>query len=368
MTPNKHAWPYQAAAVALVAALLLAACQGASTATPAPATPTAEGENTLIVYNYPTYIDDAVLQQFEQLYQVKVNYITYDNSDDMSDEILAGKTAYDVLIAADYTIQTLRTANALLPLRKDNLPNIKNLDPAIMNQSFDPGNRYCLPYLWGTLGIGYNSATLGKEITSWAEVFDPALAGRVSMLDDSRAALGIALLALGYSPNSSEASEINAARDFLITQSNLIKVYASDEDGDTFLKDGEVDLAIEYNGDIVSLMVDNPDMRYVIPEEGALIWMDNMCIPASAPHRALAETFINFILDAKVGAAIANFTHYSTPNLAALPYINPDELANPAIYPTDEVRQRLYFIVDVSAAADQLYQQAWTQVRERHSP
>jgi spermidine/putrescine transport system substrate-binding protein len=211
------------------------------------------------------------------------------------------------------------------------------------------------------MGIGYNLKATGREIKGMKDFFDPAFAGRVSGLDDAREMLGTVLIYLGYSPNTTQKDEIDAARDLLVSQSKQIASYAPDT-GQDLLAEGQVDMAFEWSGDILQLVEENPDIRYVIPEEGSLIWTDNMCIPASAPHKELAEKFINYILEPEVGAALSDFIHYATPNMAALPLINEADRNNPALYPPDQVRASLFFLADVGPEATSLYDQAWAQV------
>ena len=173
------------------------------------------------------------------------------------------------------------------------------------------------------------------------------------------------LLYLGYSPNTTDSGEITAARDFLLDHADAIAAYAPDT-GQDLLVNGEVDLAFEWSGDILQIMEEHPNIRYVIPEEGSIIWTDNICIPVNARHKELAEAFINYLLEPEVGASLSNYTHYSTPNRAALPYINPDDLHNSALYPPPEVRRRHFLIVDVGRTAGELYDDAWELVLSRH--
>jgi spermidine/putrescine transport system substrate-binding protein len=178
-------------------------------------------------------------------------------------------------------------------------------------------------------------------------------------------ALGVALLYLGYSPNTTSPSEIATARDFLIAHGKQIAIYAP-ETGEELLAAGEVDLAFDYSGDILGLMSEDPDIRYLIPDEGSIIWTDSMCIPAGSPNKELAESFINYILDAQVGATLSNYTRYSSPNTAALPYVSEADRNNPALYPQADLRQRLFYITDVGPEATQLYDQAWSEVLAAH--
>ncbi|NTW03068.1 MAG: spermidine/putrescine ABC transporter substrate-binding protein, partial [Oscillochloris sp.] len=213
-------------------------------------------------------------------------------------------------------------------------------------------------YLWGTIGIGYNHTAIEREIHSWSDLFDPTFAGRVALLDDPRTTLGIILLSLGFSPNTTDPVEITAAQNFLSRHANQINTYAPD-DGQDLLANGNVDLVLEFSGDILQIMTKNPNVHYSIPAEGSLIWIDNMCILRNSPNKASAERFINFILDPNIGADLASYTRYSSPNIAALNQISAEDRNNQALYPTNEIRERLFFLVDVGGQATELYNEAW---------
>jgi spermidine/putrescine transport system substrate-binding protein len=343
---------------------LFSACRG-----PAPVLPesTAEAESiadrVLNIYNWDTYIDPGVLTSFATEFDATINYDTFESPEELLATVRADTTAYDVIFPPDHTVPILRQENLLATLRKENLPNFRNIAPDFLNPVYDPGNRFCVPYQWGTMGIGYNIAVTGKEIESWAEFFDPAYAGRIALLDDMRNTLGSVLLYLGYSPNTTNAREIGLARDFLLSQADKIALYAPDTGQDLLLA-GEIDLALEWSGDIFQSQAENADIKYVIPSEGSMIWTDNVCITAGSDNRDLAEAFINYLLDAEVGAAISNFTRYGSPNRAALPLINESDRLNPVLYPSDEVRDRLFFLVDVGSA-QLLYEKAWADILAR---
>ncbi len=173
--------------------------------------------------------------------------------------------------------------------------------------------------------------------------------------------MGITLLGLGYSPNTTSPTEIAAARDFLAERASQIAAYAPDN-GQELLASGRVDLAFESSGDILQVMAENPDLRYSIPAEGSLIWIDNMCILRGSPNRAAAERFLNFILAPDVGAELASYTRYSSPNMAALDLMPAEDRSNPALYPTARTRDRLFFLVDVGGQANELYNKAWASL------
>ena len=251
----------------------------------------------------------------------------------------------------------------LEPLDKDNIPNLANLNASLLDQPFDPGNQYTLPYQWGTVGIGYNKTKVGAEVTGWADLF--AYDGPVAWLEDVRGMMGTALVMLGLDPNTTNPDEIAQARDYLIDHGNNV-VYIAQDDGQEVLARGEADMVIEYSGDIFQIMDECgcDDYAYVIPAEGAYFWVDNIAVPVGAPNKALAEVFIDYLLDPQVGADLSNYTAYGSPNQAAIDQglIDPALLNDPAIYPPAEVEQRLYSIVN-DPELERLYNDAWDEVK-----
>lgn len=353
----------------LMAIALLPAC--GSTAqlppSPEPTTPAAAQPTTLSIYNYDTYIDPAILENFSQQFGIEVIYNVYKSSvDEAIPEVVTGEVGqYDLIVVSDYIVATLRRNKMLSPLNKQNIPNIANLDPLFLNTIYDPGNRYCLPYQWGMLGIGYNIAQTGRELNSWADLFDPAFAGRIALYAEPRITFGVVLLMLGYSPNTTDQGQFNQAKEWLIQHADQIAIYSAD-DGQDLLLAGEVDLTIEWNGDMLQLVEENPDLRFVAPREGTLLITDYMCIPHNAPNQPAAEKFINYLLEPEVGAALSNYVRYATPNQASLPFVNQADRNNPAIYPPAEIRAKLFSIADLGQAFNAFIEATWAEVIAAH--
>ena len=211
------------------------------------------------------------------------------------------------------------------------------------------------------MALGYNATKVEGDIDSWQVMFDDTLDLRRAWLDDARSTIGVALMLLGYDVNTTDPDQIAEATAMLVKQKKLVTAYAPDT-GQIMLDDGEVDVAAEWSGDILQIMEENPDIRLVIPKEGAMAWVDSLCIPKGAPHKEMAENFINFILDAEIGAELSNYVRFATPNAAAMAMINPEDLSNPGIYPPAEVMDKLQFLVDVGDAT-LLYDDAWTEIK-----
>lgn len=321
-------------------------------------------EKQLNVYNWDTYIGETTVSDFTSETGINVQYDLYANNEELFAKLKAGNPGYDVIFPSDYMVATMIELGMLVPLDHGKIPNLKNIDPDpnFTNPPFNPGLKYGVPYMWGTIGIGYRKSKVDGVPDSWAVIFDSdKYAGRISLLADQRAMIGLALKYLGYSMNTTNEDEIAEARDLLIKAKKNIKAFAPDA-GQDMLLSGEVDLAVEWNGDIVQVMGEDDDLSYIVPKEGALVWMDNICIPTGAPHPDNAHAFINFIHDAKVNAEITNTIHYATANAAAKPFLLEADLANPAIYPPAEVVAKCEALVDVGDAT-RLYDEAWTAIQ-----
>jgi spermidine/putrescine transport system substrate-binding protein len=320
-------------------------------------------QSVLSVYNFSTYIDPAVVKEFEKKFNAKVKYDTFESMDDLYAKLKPGNPGYDVIFPSDYMVTIMGKENLVEPLNLDNIPNLKNIDPKFLKPPFDPNNQYSVPYQWGTMGMGYNIKKTGGEIDSWKTVFDSPKKLKISLMDESRTMMGAILIYLGYDANTKNPEEIDKARDFLIEHKDKISAFAPDT-GQMLLDQGEVDVAVEWSGDIFQVMEENSDLRYTIPKEGTVIWMDNIAIAKGSPNKVLAEKFINFLLEPEVGAKISNFVKYATPNKASLEknLIVKEDVKNPGIYPASETFGKLTFISDVGEA-NRFYDRAWTEIK-----
>jgi spermidine/putrescine transport system substrate-binding protein len=321
-----------------------------------------EGQ-TLSVYNWSTYVADNTIPDFEEACGVTVVYDVYGSNEEMLARLSQGNPGYDIIVPTGYMVETMVNRELLEPLTLENIPNAANVSEFLLDPVYDPANVYSLPYQWGTLGIGYNINSTGEEITTWEQVF--AYDGPVAWIDDPRFMFGVALSVLGFDPNTENPDEIAQARDFLIENGGNVVAIAAD-DGQALLERGDVDIAIEYNGDIFQLRADCAceDYVFALPEPSAQRWVDNLAIPAGAPNKALAEVFIDYILDPQVGADISNYTAYASPNQAAIDagLVLPEYLNETAIYPDEETSARLFTTLAVPEA-EQAYNDAWDEVK-----
>ena len=344
----------------LAAASLASACGGDDLTIGVPEPPVcASGgpdSDTLILFNWPDYLPEEVIRKFEDRYAVTVEQRTYESNEEMLSQVQARAADFDVIVPSDYMVDIMRRDGLLLPLDPIALPGRINLDPLFDERPFDPEGEYSVPYLWGTVGIGVNVNVVGDDQEpSWSLIFDESVverfAGRVSLLDDPRQTMAAALMYLGLSPNSESREEIRAAADLIAAvRSNLAAFQSEDYARD--LADGALDVA-HGRSDVFfgAFESDSNDYRYLIPGEGAVAWVDNLAIPITAAHPCTAHAFIDFLLEPRHAADLANFTGHASPNLEARQFIDIELLADPAIYPPDEVRATLEFLVDTDDAA-----------------
>lgn len=329
---------------------------------------TARLGNTLRLFNWPDYMDPDILREFERTYGVRITVDYYDTNEAMIAKLQSGGAGqYDVIVASDYAIETLRDAGMLEELDHANIPNLSNLEPRFRDMPFDPGNRFSVPYQWGTSGLGIRTDRIGAldgaSLDTWGIVFDPAMQpGPIAMLSDSREVIGAALLYLGYSANTTNPEELRAAEELLVAQRPRVLTYAPFATTRDLLLSGDVVVAHNFSGDIMMAQDEVEAIRYVIPREGAIIWTDNLAIPAGARSKYAAEVFINFLLDPEVGARLSNFTRYASPNAAARAYIDEDLLTDPAVYPDEDTSGRLELLRDLGPARA-LYEEIWTRLR-----
>jgi spermidine/putrescine transport system substrate-binding protein len=330
-----------------------------------------EGQ-TLTWFNWTTYEAENTRSNFTALCGLSnTAEEIMGSNEDLIAKLGQGNPGYDVVTPTGTFIPQMVRENMLIPLDMSKIPNFANVSEFLKNPSYDPDNQYTVPYQWGTIGIGYNREAVGGEITTWDDVWN--YQGNVAWLEDPRAMMGIALDLLGLDPNSTNADEIGQARDYLIDRGSNVRSIAVD-DGQEKLLSGEADIVVEYSGDIFQIISDcdaNPDQNcagkfaFVLPTEGSVLWVDNLAIPKDAPNPDLAMAFIDYILDPQVGADISNFTAYATPNQKSIDDKLIDEamLTDPIIYPTEEVSQNLFTVVDVGDEAARLYNDAWTELK-----
>jgi spermidine/putrescine transport system substrate-binding protein len=319
-------------------------------------------EKVLNFYNWDTYIGETTLADFEGESGIKVNMDLFADNDELFAKLKAGNPGYDLIVPSNDYVERMVAANMLVKLDHSKIPNIKNIDPAFLNPAHDPGRVFSLPYMWGTIGIGYRKSRVNGVPDSWKVLYDSAeYAGKIALLAAPSTVLQIACKYLGYPLNESDPARLEKAAEMIIKQKPNIKVFAEDN-GQDLLLSGEVDLTMEWNGDILQVMGEDDDISYVVPKEGGLLWEDTLAIPVGGPHPENAHAFINYILDAKAGAAIADFIQYATPNAAAKALMSPEYTGNPAIFPSDAVIRNSEVAIYQGPAYSQLIDRLWTKI------
>jgi spermidine/putrescine-binding protein len=333
-------------ALFLMVALVVAACGGdddAGTGGTSPEGTTfpdgAGGSNCTLdqidagglnLYNWSEYMDPELITAFEEQYEVDVVEDFYESNEALLAQMQAG-AVYDVIVPSDYMVGIMIQNGLLAPLSAEAVPNLSNLSPRFTELPYDPGPEYSAAYQYGTTGLGVNLEIVGDDFApSWSLIFDPELTttfpGGVSVLNDPRETMGAALKYLGYSLNDTDLAHLQEASDLIAAAQDGIATFDSDQ-YDEALVAGEVAVSHGYSGNMIVSIGDaenSDNFTYVLPEEGATLWIDNLAIPANAEHPCTAMTFINFILDAENGAALTNWNYYGTPNEAAIPFVEPE--------------------------------------------
>jgi len=321
-----------------------------------------EGQH-LNVFNWSTYIAETTIPQFEEACGVTVQYDNYASNEDLLSRMRQGNPGYDVMFPGSYILPIMVSEGLVEELDLSLIPNLANVRPQFQSRPYDPDNTYSIPYLVSSMGVGYNTEIFPEGITSWTQVWEHD--GPVAWIDDPRIMLGIALKMLGYDANTENPDEITAAKEYLIANGGNVVAIATD-DGQAQLQRGDVDIAIEYNGDIVQIIAECEceTFAYTIPVEGSNYEVDAVAIPAGSQNPLLAHAFMDFILSAQPAADIANYTGYGSTNQAAinLGLIDPAYLEDPGIYPPDEVIENLFLLEELSAEAEALYLDAWDEI------
>ncbi|BAS27928.1 polyamine ABC transporter substrate-binding protein [Limnochorda pilosa] len=322
----------------------------------------------LRLYIWSEYIDPAIIESFERETGIKVLIDLYESNEDMLAKLQAGGVSqYDVVVPSDFIVPILIKLGLLQPLDHSKIPNLENLDPQFLNPPFDRANRYTAAYQWGTVGLMYRRDLITSFKGTWSILFDSKQqVGPFVLIDSQREMMAIALKYLGYSANTTDPAQIKAAGELLLQakKSRYALGFEGGVGGKNKVLAGVATAAVVYNGDAIRATEEDPNVAFVVPDEGSVIWVDSLAVPARAPNPAAAHKFINFILDPRIGAQLSNFNRYATPNAASLPMINPEDRSNSAIYPSPEVMKKLEYILDLGKDL-RLYDEVWTMVKSR---
>ena len=318
------------------------------------------------VYNWGEYISDGsedtlnVIQVFEDLTGIQVNYTMYDSNEDMYAKMKSGGASYDVVFPSDYMIARMIEEGMLQTIDFANVPNYSYISEDFKDLYFDPDNAYSVPYTGGMVGLIYNTTMVEGTPDSWEIMWDEAYSGQILMFNNPRDAFGIAQFLLGQSVNTTDAAQWQAAADKLIEQKPVVQSYVMDEVFDK-MESGEAAIAAYYGGDYLTMADINPDLAFVYPKEGTNIFVDSMCIPANANNKAAAELFINFMCEPEIALANAEYLCYLCPHTAVLEDERYTLRGNEVLYPQQEVKTEYFYNLDRDT--QDLLSRLWEQVK-----
>ncbi len=327
--------------------------------------------NALYVYNWGEYLsvgEDDMIDVNEEFYKetgIKVVYTTYPDNESMYAKVASGSANYDIVVPSDYMISKMIEEDLLAELNFDNIPNFQYIDEDFTNPVYDPENLYSVPYMWGTVGIFYNTKMVDKadiERLGWDILWSEKYAGKILMFSNPRDAFGIAQLKLGYSLNTTKESEIRAAADELMKQKPLVQAYVMDQ---IFSKmsSGEAAIAPYYAGDGVRMMEDNPDIAFYVPESGTNKFVDAMCVLKTSKHKDWAEQYINFLCEKDIALANVEYVGYSTPLTTVYDELDEETKNNPQYYPDDALLAKSEFYINLPAETNELMNELWEDVK-----
>lgn len=316
---------------------------------------------TVYVYNWADYIKPELIRQFEREFNCRVVVDTFDSNEAMYARLRAGARGYDIIYPSSYMVQIMRDQGMLLPLDLSLIPNVEHLDPTYVAMSADPSLAYSVPYMLSNAGLAYRADRVDNVEHTWGMLGRSDLRGRMTMLDDMRETIGAALKYLGYSLNTRDVAELEAARDQVIAwRQNLAKF--ENEQYKNGIASGEFLLVHGYNGDIMQVMEENENVVYFVPEEGVSIALDEMVIPDGARQIELAHAFINFLQRPEVAAANTEYVFFLSPNLAAYELIDAELLEDPAINLEPHILARSEVIEDLGEY-NALYTRIWDEIK-----
>ena len=330
--------------------MILVACVGCGKKDPS---------KTINFLNYGENIDDETVKLFEKEYGVKVNIETFDDMETMYNKVKAGAVKYDVILVSDSLMTRMIKEDLVQQLNKDNIASISQMDENYLNLDIDPGNKYSVPYMFGTVGLIYNTDYVNEDVDSWDILWNEKYKNEIFMFNTYRDTIGAALKSLGYSLNTTDEKELASAKEALLKQKSLVKIYESDLGTET-IANGETYINMIWSGEGLNLQDEYPNLKYVVPKEGANFWIDSLCIPKNAANVEGAEKFINFVSDKESALRIADEIGYTTPNKEAREEQSDEVKNNPNAYMTEEVMSRCEIYKDLDTVDKERYMDIWT--------
>lgn len=325
---------------------------------------------TIIVYNWGgPYMSEGsndtvdINELFEERYNVKVKYRTYDSNESMYAKIKNGGADYDIIIPSDYMVARLISEGLVEKLDFSNIPLFEtNVMDNFKSPDYDPTNEYSVPYTWGTVGIIYNKEVVKEEVKSWSILWDEKYKDNVLMFNNSRDAFMVSQMLLGYSQNTTDKAEIKAAADKLSEQKSVVQGYYMDEIYDKMINE-DAAIATYYAGDALVMMEENENLAFAYPEEGTNRFVDAVCIPKGSRNKKYAEMYINFLLEAEIALANCEVTGYCTPNSAAFELLDDETKNNKIMYPDDEYLKKCESYIHLPSDVNTYVQELWINIK-----
>ncbi|WP_268912435.1 ABC transporter substrate-binding protein [Lentilactobacillus sp. SPB1-3] len=351
----------------IVAAGILLICLGLATGSDALQKSSGDtGDKVLNLYNWGDYIDPALIAKFQKETGYHVNVETFDSNEAMYTKVQQGGTSYDITVPSDYMVAKMKQSHLLLPIDKSKLTGMNNYGSAYLNKSFDPGNKYSLPYFWGTLGIIYNDQYIKPgSIKHWNQLWNRKYRDQIMLIDSARDIMGMSLIADGNSVNITNTQQLLSAKNRLVRLSPNVKAIVADEIK-MYMADGEAPLAVDWSGEAAEMMSQNSHLHYVVPTEGSNMWFDNLVIPKTAKHFKAIYKFLNFMSQPQNAAQNAEYIGYSTPNTAAYHLLPKATQADQQFYPKDSVLKRLQVYKNLSPQKVEQYNDLYLEFKMHH--
>lgn len=324
---------------------------------------TEEGKE-LNLFCWTEYMPQSVLDDFEKETGIHVNMSTYSSNEDMLAKVKSEtEGTYDVVVPSDYMVEQMYTQGLLEEIKKDSLTNLSNIGEAYLDPSYDPGNKYSIPYQGGVAAIAVNTSKIDKDIKAYDDLFDPALAGSMVVLDDFRAVIGFTERSMGLSMNTSDPEKLSEVEEKLLSLKGNIKLYDSDSPKSALIS-GDCTVGFCWSAEIALTMEEDPNYKIVYPTEGAYLFMDNLCIPKGAKHYDEAVKFIDFILDADESVKISEEFPYLNPNVKAVEMLGEEFSGNPAKNPPKEVIEAGEYLSNLDTDTLAIYDEMWTKLKK----
>ncbi|MCL2817108.1 MAG: spermidine/putrescine ABC transporter substrate-binding protein [Clostridiales bacterium] len=320
------------------------------------------GGPKIYIYTWGDYLDPDVIKEFEKETGIKVKYVTFETNEAMYTKISRGGAKYDVIICSDYIVERMIAADLLLELDYEKIPNAQHIDPTYKGLPYDPGDKYSVPYTFGTMGIIYNKKMVTETVDSWEILWDEKYKNNIIMMDSMRDTFLVPLAILKHDINTTDRQKLEEAKDLLVQQRPLVRAYLVDRIRDD-MKKNEAALALIWSCDFLLVQFDNTDLEYVIPKEGSNLWVDAFVVPKASRNQEYAQQFIDFMCskDAALGNSV--YINGPTPQLEARA-AQPEQLRNnPAAYPSPEELERCRLFADLDAQARKLYDELWHKAK-----